>query len=49
MDVTSGIVGHLLFMGQDPVCENVCLSVWKWESKSLRNAPVSDKLESYIQ
>lgn len=25
MDVTSGTVGHLLFMGRGPVCQKVCV------------------------
>lgn len=49
MDVTSGIVGHLLFMGRGPVCENVCLSL----CTRSQNLPVMlhslcDKVESFI-
>lgn len=41
VDVTSGIVGHLLFMGRGPVCENKNLAVMLHL--------VCHKLESYIR
>ncbi len=45
MDVTSGIVGHLLFMGRGPGCE-MCVSVCA-RSKNLLQF-VYEKLESHV-